>query len=99
MNISNALKKYSSDNDWSGIDFSSPEMISNLSQVLFDEWFDPKKIKDQSKIVDLPEIAKVVDCLHIKIPKRHKEGRPLLQVFNIGYDGLLDLTDIYNISM
>lgn len=98
VNISNALKKYSSDNDWSGIDFSSPEMISNLSQVLFDEWFDPKKIKDQSKIVDLPEIAKVVDCLHIKIPKRHKEGRPLLQVFNIGYDGLLDLTDIYNIS-
>lgn len=96
--ISGILKEYFPKNDWSGLDFSSPEMIDHLLETLFEEWFDPKKIKDKSKIVDLPEIAKVVDCLHIKIPKRQEEGRPLLQVFNIGNDGLLNLDEIYRIS-
>ncbi|HHT9138101.1 MAG TPA: N-6 DNA methylase [Candidatus Wunengus sp. YC60] len=96
--ISDALRKYFPENDWSRIDFSSSEMINHLSETLFEEWFDPKKIKEKSKIVDLPEVAKVVDCLHVKVPKKQDAGKPLLQVFNIGHDGLLDLSETYNIS-
>ncbi len=96
--ISTILKRNFPATDWSGIDFSSPEMIDYLSQVLFEEWFDPKKINNISEKVDLPDVAKVIDCLHIKVPKRQVDGKPLLQVFNIGHNGLLDLSDTFNVS-
>lgn len=98
IQISRMLKEYLPKDDWSDLDFSSPEMIDHLLETLFEEWFDAKKIKTKSKMVDLPTVAKVVDCLHIKIPKRQEKGRPLLQVFNIGNDGLLNLDEIYHIS-
>lgn len=49
-------------------------------------------------IKKLSEVADVIDCLHSKKPERTKEGKTLLQVWNIGEDGLLDLEDRYLIS-
>jgi type I restriction enzyme S subunit len=44
------------------------------------------------------EIAEVIDCLHSKKPERQKEGKPLLQLWNIREDALLDLSDTYFVS-
>lgn len=38
----------------------------------------------------LGEVAEVVDCLHSKKPTQQQEGRQLLQLKNIGDDGLFD---------
>jgi type I restriction enzyme S subunit len=44
------------------------------------------------------DIAHVVDCLHSKKPDRTRQGRPLLQLWNIREDSLLDMSDTYFIA-
>jgi type I restriction enzyme S subunit len=44
------------------------------------------------------EVAEVIDCLHSKKPERRDIGRPLLQLYNIRDDGLLDMADPYLID-
>jgi type I restriction enzyme S subunit len=47
---------------------------------------------------DIGSIADVTDCLHSKKPDRLDAGKPLLQLWNIRDDGLIDMTDTYWIS-
>ena len=44
------------------------------------------------------DVAEVIDCLHSRKPSRDSVGGLLLQVWNVGEDGLLDLGDPYFIS-
>ena len=46
----------------------------------------------------LSDIAVVVDCLHSKKPNRQDSGQYLLQVYNIGVDGRLDLSKLYFVA-
>jgi type I restriction enzyme S subunit len=46
----------------------------------------------------LGDIAEVIDCLHSKKPERTESGKPLLQLWNIRDDGLIDMEDTYHIS-
>jgi type I restriction enzyme S subunit len=46
----------------------------------------------------LSEVAEIVDCLHTKKPDKEKSNNILLQVYNIGEFGTLDLTQKYTIS-
>jgi len=59
-----------------------------------------------SKLGDMPqgwetkeisEVTQVIDCLHIKKPINVKEGKVLLQVFNIESNGKLNLSDFYHV--
>jgi type I restriction enzyme S subunit len=49
-------------------------------------------------VVNLGSIAEVIDCLHAKKPERRSSGLPLLQLWNIRDDGLVDMTDSYLID-
>lgn len=46
----------------------------------------------------LPEVSKIVDCLHTKKPETTPSDLILLQVYNISEDGTLDLTNKYSVS-
>ncbi len=46
----------------------------------------------------LPEVSKIVDCLHTKKPETTPSDLILLQVYNINEDGTLDLTNNYTVS-
>jgi type I restriction enzyme S subunit len=46
----------------------------------------------------LIDIADIIDCLHSIKPKRIDKGFPLLQLWNIRDDGLLDMSDTYYID-
>jgi type I restriction enzyme S subunit len=50
------------------------------------------------EILQLPQLASVVDCLHTKKPNRVSQDPFLLQVYNIATDGSLDLTEKYHVS-
>lgn len=49
-------------------------------------------------VANIGELAEVIDCLHSKKPARQKEGLPLLQLYNIRDDGLIDMQDTYFIN-
>ncbi len=46
----------------------------------------------------LSDIAVVIDCLHSKKPNRQDSGQYLLQVYNIGVNGRLDLSKLYFVA-
>ena len=50
------------------------------------------------QVSEISQIADVIDCLHSKKPERQVQGRPLLQLWNIRDDGLLDMADAYLID-
>jgi len=50
------------------------------------------------EITDISKVTNIVDCLHSKKPERVKEGKILLQVFNIEKNGELNLSDFYFVS-
>jgi len=56
------------------------------------------KIPRGWSVADIGTIADVVDCLHSKKPVRQHEGMPLLQLWNIRDDGLIDMDDTYFIT-
>jgi type I restriction enzyme S subunit len=66
----------------------------------------PDRLKDSElgpipaewQVVELGEIAEVIDCLHSKKPERRESGWPLLQLWNIRNDGLIDMADTYHIE-
>jgi type I restriction enzyme S subunit len=49
-------------------------------------------------VASIGDVADVIDCLHSKKPERRDVGRPLLQLWNIRDDGLIDLSDPYLID-
>ena len=50
------------------------------------------------EVATLDEKVEIVDCLHSRKPKRQQEGMPLLQLWNIRDDGLVDLSNPYLIQ-
>ena len=50
------------------------------------------------EVSEIGKFADVIDCLHSKKPKRRVQGKPLLQLWNIRDDGLLDMADTYFID-
>jgi|GEM_PF-22116 Type I restriction-modification system methyltransferase subunit len=50
------------------------------------------------KIEPITHIADVIDCLHAEKPEQVEDGPILLQVYNIGQDGTIDLTEKYSVS-
>jgi len=71
--------------------------LEAIGQALFKKWF-VDEWKDEWKIKALPEIAEVIDCLHTKKPEQEEGGKLLLQFYNIGKSGLLNLNEKYFIS-
>lgn len=49
-------------------------------------------------VKNLPEVAKIVDCLHTKKPEMIESDNILLQVYNISNDGTLNLDKTYTVS-
>ena len=50
------------------------------------------------EVSQIDQFADVIDCLHSKKPARRSLGKPLLQLWNIRDDGLLDMADTYFID-
>jgi len=50
------------------------------------------------EVLEIGQVADVIDCLHSRKPERRTEGLPLLQLKNIRDDGLLDMSDTYLID-
>jgi hypothetical protein len=50
------------------------------------------------KIELITQVAEVIDCLHAPKPEQVDDGPILLQVYNIGQDGTIDLTERYCVS-
>lgn len=77
------------------------ETLEAMARALFKSWFvDVAQAHlprgwTQSEI---HEIAEVIDCLHSKKPERQPTGKPLLQLWNIRDDALIDMADTYYIT-
>jgi type I restriction enzyme S subunit len=56
------------------------------------------KIPRNWRVCVFTEVTKIVDCLHSKKPSHIETGPVLLQVFNVGENGSLDLSDLYRVS-
>lgn len=50
------------------------------------------------EVMELQDVADVVDCLHAKKPQQQDEGPLLLQVYNVGEVGEIDLSVPYHIT-
>lgn len=88
--------------------------LEALARALFKSWFgdyDAPHTRSaafhNSELGDIPigwrvtklgDVANIIDCLHSKKPDRQQNGRPLLQLWNIKDDGLMDMSDTYFIS-
>ena len=57
-----------------------------------------KEIPEGWQVVPIPEIAKMIDCLHTKKPDESDSKNILLQFYNVGEFGLLDLTNLFTVS-
>jgi len=56
------------------------------------------RIPEGWEVQALGEAAEVVDCLHSQKPQQRESGRLLLQVYNVGQHGDLDLSQPYWVS-
>ncbi len=91
------------------------KILEEMTQRLYSEWFvkfrfpgykkvqmidsSLGKIPEGWKIVEMKNIAEVVDCLHSEKPKNINSGKNiLLQLNNILDNGLIDLSEKYLIS-
>lgn len=57
-----------------------------------------KEIPKDWQVVSIGNVTKIVDCLHTKKPDEFKSDNILLQFYNVGEFGLLDLTNIFTVS-
>src|SRR5690606_5882166 len=79
------------------IDFEFPDeegkpYKSSGGEMVYNEEL-RKEIPKEWKIEELPQVANVVDCLHIKKPSSEPSGNVLLQVYNFGRnENSIDLT-------
>ena len=82
-------------NDWF-VNFNFP----HAKEIeLVDSGTDFGKIPKDWKVVQMKDIADVVDCLHSKKPSSIKDGKDfVLQLFNIGTNGRLILDQKYIVS-
>ena len=80
-----------------GRDPGLPKHIADL----FPDSFEDSELGEIPKgweVAELGEITDIIDCLHSKKPERRDIGRPLLQLWNIRDDGLIDMDDTYFID-
>lgn len=83
------------------LDGRQPQNLDPTTAALFPDSFQDSELGQIPigwRVVELRQIADVVDCLHSKKPERSTNGRLLLQLNNIRNDGLVDLTDSYLID-
>lgn len=59
---------------------------------------DEREVPTGWAISRLGDIAEIIDCLHSKKPDRVEQGLPYIQLNNIGKNGQMDLSEIYQIS-
>jgi type I restriction enzyme S subunit len=79
-----------------GRDPGLPQLVADLFPSLYED--SDVGIPKGWRISSIGELAQVIDCLHSKKPERLTSGRPLLQLWNIRNNALLDLSDPYYIS-
>jgi type I restriction enzyme S subunit len=72
--------------------------LESMARTVFHQWFVENEEVGKWEEIDLRQFADVIDCMHTKKPDRQSDGKPLLQLWNILDDGLLDMTDTYFIS-
>jgi len=80
-----------------GRDTGLPKDVADL----FPDRFEGSELGDAPRgwaVASIGEVTEVIDCLHSKKPRRTTEGKPLLQLWNIRDDGLVDLSDTYFID-
>ena len=80
---------------------SQPQDMDSETAALFPDSFQDSELDEIPKeweVSDIGKSAEVIDCLHSKKPDRQLTGKPLLQLWNIRDDGLIDMTDTYFIT-
>ncbi|MDO9559320.1 MAG: restriction endonuclease subunit S [Syntrophales bacterium] len=78
----------------------NPGLPKNITDI-FPNFFQDSELGEIPKgwnVSNLGDIAEVIDCLHSKKPERQASGKPLLQLWNIRDDSLIDMTDTYFIT-
>jgi type I restriction enzyme S subunit len=80
-----------------GRDLGLPKEIADLFPDRFQD-SELGEIPKGWKVARLREIAEIVDCLHSKKPAKRDAGSLLLQVYNVGTNGQLDLSNPFYIS-
>ena len=77
-----------------------PGLPQDLADLFPDHLVDSELglIPEEWEVSEIGQIADVIDCLHSKKPERQAQGKPLLQLWNIRDDGLLDMADTYFID-
>ena len=83
------------------LDGRPPAALDPATAALFPESFEDSPIGHIPtgwKVVELGQIADVIDCLHAKKPERCENGQHYLQLNNIRDNGTIDITDSFFIS-
>jgi len=78
-----------------------PAGMDAETAALFPDGFeeiDGREVPKGWDIIELGEIADIIDCLHAKKPERQESGMPYLQLCNIRDDGLVDMSDTFFIT-
>ena len=70
---------------------------SNAGEFVYSEELE-QRIPKGWNVLLITQVARIIDCLHIKKPDPIESRNILLQVYNIGDFGLLNLSDIYAVS-
>ena len=75
-------------------------MDSTIAALLPNSFMDSElgPIPEGWEVSEIDQFADVIDCLHSKKPARRMLGKPLLQLWNIRDDSLLDMADTYFID-
>ena len=78
-----------------------PPGLDAATAALFPDSFDDSPLGSIPRgwqVKEFAEIVDVIDCLHTRKPDRSASGLPLLQLWNIRDDGLLDMAETYFID-
>jgi type I restriction enzyme S subunit len=78
-----------------------PEGMDATTASLFPSGFQESELGRIPKGWSISSIGQkvyVIDCLHSKKPERLDRGKPFLQLSNIQDNGIVDMSDTYNIS-
>jgi len=72
--------------------------LESMARAVFRQWFVENEEAKYWDEIEVGKFADVIDCMHTKKPDRQSEGKPLIQLWNILDNGLLDMKDTYFIS-
>jgi type I restriction enzyme, S subunit len=83
------------------MDGRKPYGMDDETAALFPDSFEDSetgRIPTGWLVQRVTDVAETVDCLHSRKPEQLPAGRPLLQVFNLGTAGDLNMSDPYYVS-